>query len=70
MSIDTKSEYYDMGGIETLEIIKAKLTPEQFDGYCIGSVIKYLCRANWKNPSMYRDLEKAANYLKLLPNLY
>ena len=30
MSIDPKSMYYDKGGIETMNIVKAKLTPEQF----------------------------------------
>jgi hypothetical protein len=63
MSKDPKSKYYDAGGIETIEIIKAKLTPEQCKGYLIGCAIKYLCRANFKNETPCRDIEKALNYL-------
>jgi hypothetical protein len=63
---DPKSRYYDAGGIEVLDIIKAKLTPEQFKGYLLGNLIKYSCRANWKGDFM-RDIEKMgfyANYMK------
>lgn len=66
MSKDTKSSYYDAGGIETLDIIKAKLTPEQYQGYLLGNAIKYLCRANFKTSESERDVEKAANYAKWL----
>jgi len=63
MSIDKKSSYYDAGGIETLKIIKTKLTPEQFEGYLLGNVIKYSCRINHKPPdSMSRDAEKISHY--------
>lgn len=65
MSKDPKSSYYDVGGIETLDIIRAKLTPEQYQGYLLGNAIKYLCRMPYKGtPS--RDAEKAANYTKWL----
>ena len=65
MSKDEKSSHYDAGGIETLDIIRAKLTPEQYVGYLMGNAIKYLCRANWKE-CPERDLEKAANYTQWL----
>ena len=63
MSKDKKSNYYDEGGIETIDIIKAKLTPEQYTGYLLGNVIKYACRLNFKG-SKTRDAEKLANYSK------
>lgn len=67
MSKDSKSSYYDAGGIETIEIIKAKLTPEQFKGYLLGNAIKYNCRMNFKTPrNQTRDMEKAANYNRFL----
>ena len=66
MSRDEKSLYYDQGGIETLDIIKAKLTDEQYKGYLMGNAIKYLCRANWKNESPDRDIQKADNYIRWL----
>lgn len=65
MSKDPKSSYYDAGGIETLEIIKAKLTPEEFIGYLKGNAIKYNCRMAFKGTAE-RDAEKAANYSHFL----
>ena len=66
MSKDEKSNYYDVGGIEVLDIIKAKLTPEQYQGYLLGNVIKYTCRMNFKNTDMSRDAEKTCNYSRWL----
>ena len=58
---DPKSRYYGVGGLETLDIIKAKLTPEQFRGFLLGNIIKYSCRANYKG-SFDRDIEKVRFY--------
>lgn len=41
MSRDKNSSYYDAGGIETLDVIKAKLTNDQYQGYLLGNAIKY-----------------------------
>jgi len=65
MSIDEKSDYYDVGGIEVQAIIAAKLTPEQIKGWLLGNVIKYSCRCNHKGTAA-RDIEKLAVYSKLL----
>ena len=63
MSKDSKSSYYDAGGIETLDVIKAKLTPEQYQGYLLGNAIKYQLRMMHKTPNdPTRDAEKASNY--------
>ncbi len=63
MSKDEKSSYYDAGGIETLDVIRAKLTPEQYQGYLLGNAIKYQLRMMHKTPGApKRDAEKAANY--------
>ena len=66
MTRDPKSSYYDAGGIELIDIIRAKLTPEQFDGFCMGNAIKYLCRCNFKHDTPERDLEKAGTYLAMM----
>lgn len=70
MSRDPSTNYYDFGGIEVLEIQRAKMTPEQFKGFMLGSVIKYVCRAQHKHAgdpeAEARDYEKAANYLTWL----
>lgn len=58
---DPKSRYYDAGGLETLDIIKAKLTPEQYRGFLLGNIIKYSCRANYKG-EFDRDIEKVRFY--------
>lgn len=67
MSKDEKSAYYDIGGIETLDVIKAKLTPEQFEGFLLGNAIKYQCRMMHKTKGEpLRDAEKASNYSRYL----
>ena len=65
MSVDPKSEYYDAGGIETLEVIRAKLTRDQFTGFLLGMLQKYVLRANFKGVFI-RDIEKVSVYAKLL----
>lgn len=65
MSKDDKSNYYDAGGIEVFEVIKAKLTKEQFKGFLLGNSIKYQLRCNWKE-SFERDIEKSKNYTNWL----
>ena len=65
---DYQASYYDIGGIEVIDIIKAKLTPEQYEGWLLGNLIKYSCRANWKGV-FKRDIEKINNYSKWLKEL-
>ena len=60
---DPKARYYDAGGIETLDVIEAKLTVEQYKGFCLGNAMKYICRAEHKG-NFKRDMEKAIFYLK------
>jgi hypothetical protein len=69
MSVDNLSTYYDAGGIEAIDIIWSKLTPEQYRGFLIGNVIKYICRLNFKHDDTagrLRDIEKCCKYLGLL----
>ena len=65
MAIDEKANYYDVGGIEVLAFIKAKLHPEQYKGFLLAMQIKYPGRANFKG-SFVRDIEKTGIYSKLL----
>ena len=65
MSKDPKSSYYDAGGIETIEVIKAKLTPDEYQGFLKGNAIKYLLRAGHKGDAQ-RDIEKASTYTNWL----
>ncbi len=67
MSKDKKSSYYDAGGIEVIDVIKAKLTREQYRGYLLGNALKYSMRMMHKTPeNPLRDAEKAANYSQWL----
>lgn len=54
--------HYTAGGIETIDYIRAKLSPEQFRGYCLGNVLKYVSRADLKGGA--EDLKKAQTYLR------
>lgn len=48
---------------ETLKVLEAWLTPEQFIGCCRGQAIIYLRRADNKDATM-EDLEKAEFYVR------
>ena len=62
MSADPKSTYYDIG-IETIEVIKAKLP--DFQSYLQGNIIKYACRLPYKGQAL-RDAEKIVIYANML----
>ena len=68
MSKDPNSTYYDAGGMEVLDIIKSKLTPQQYQGFLLGNVIKYSCRMNHKG-TFNRDAQKCAFYARELATL-
>lgn len=72
MSTETKfdpsSRYYEAGGLEVQDIIRAKLTPEQYSGFCLGNIIKYSCRANHKG-QFERDIEKVGFYQRFLDEI-
>ena len=57
-------KHYLKGGLECIQVIKAQLTPEQYEGYLYGNVIKYMWR--WKEKNGLEDLRKAAHYLMWL----
>ena len=54
--------HYSTGGVETIDFVAAKLTQEQFKGFCIGSAMLYLSRANWKGTPV-KDIRKAVDFL-------
>jgi hypothetical protein len=58
-------KHYTVGGIEAIDVIKAKLTPEEYRGYLKGNLLKYLMRANYKGDHD-KDCKKAAYYGKKL----
>lgn len=56
--------HYTQGGIECIDAIRAALSPEEFDGFCKGQVIKYTWRERHKNGE--EDRRKALFYATLL----
>ena len=57
-------KHYLKGGLECIQVNKAQLTPEQYEGYLYGNVIKYMWR--WKEKNGLEDLRKANHYLDWL----
>ncbi len=54
--------HYTTGNIEVIDIIQDILTPEMYEGYCMGNVQKYIARYRYKGG--IQDLKKAEVYLK------
>lgn len=57
--------HYKVGGIETIDYIKAKLTPEEFRGYLKGNLLKYSSRIGHKGAAQI-DAAKAGWYANAL----
>lgn len=66
-SIDAKDDkvnhpnHYTFGSIEVINYIRDKMTPDEFQGYCMGNILKYVSRHKHKNG--VEDLKKAQVYL-------
>ena len=57
--------HYTQGGIETIDYLEAKLTPEAFIGYLQGNCLKYLSRAAHKW-SAIKNFKKSQRYINRL----
>lgn len=57
--------HYCTGKHEVIDILRDKMSPDEFRGFLRGNVLKYMFRYPHKgNPAA--DLEKAATYLRWL----
>lgn len=56
--------HYTFGSIEVIDYIRDKMTPDEFQGYCMGNILKYISRHKHKNG--VEDLKKAQVYLRWL----
>lgn len=56
--------HYTFGSIEVIDYIRDKMTPDEFQGYCMGNILKYISRHKHKNG--VEDLKKARVYLDWL----
>lgn len=57
-----KPRHYADKEIEVIDYIRDTLTREQYEGYCIGNVLKYVSR--YRNKGGSEDLKKAQIYLR------
>lgn len=57
--------HYKVGGVETIDYLAAKLSPEEFAGFCKGNALKYISRAGHKGDAA-EDMRKAVWYLERL----
>lgn len=57
-------DYYKNNGKDLIEVFSEQMSQDQFRGFMIGNVIKYLTRYEKKNG--IEDLEKAQTYLERL----
>lgn len=58
--------HYTLPGltVESVDVIRAVLTPEEFEGWCKGNALKYSLRAGRKDPTKeVQDLAKAGVFL-------
>lgn len=60
--------HYQIGGMETIEVLELVLSPEEYRGYLKGNIIKYRERAKHKGNEQ-QDYEKALWYKERLEGL-
>lgn len=58
-------DHYKLGGIETIDYMQAKSTPEEFKGHLRLTAIKYLSRVGHKD-DFAQELHKAKWYIEKL----
>lgn len=61
-------EHYRAGGIEVLDVMRAKMQEEQLAGFYLGSIIKYALRLNYSKERL-TDMKKLHHYAALLIEL-
>lgn len=54
---------------EVIKVLRSWMSDDEFAGFCIGNVIKYVARAGKKDPEKgLEDLKKASFYLNFIIN--
>lgn len=62
-AVDHPSHYGGDTVYETIKVLKAWLSADQLEGFCLGNAIKYLSRAGKKSDAKLQDWKKARWYL-------
>lgn len=63
-TVNHPSHYQLTNGIEAFDVMQGVMSEEEFDGYTLGNVLKYILRYKQKNG--VEDLRKARFYLDML----
>ena len=63
-SVHSPSHYQGEGGMECIEAIMGSMSPEGFQDYCKGNILKYIWR--FRNKGGVEDLKKAGVYLDFM----
>ena len=58
-------KHYEHTPVETIDIIRGAMSPDQFQAYCQGNVLKYVTRYRYKGMAR-KDLLKGKWYLNKL----
>lgn len=61
-NLTSNNPHYKVGGIQPIEYMKYKMTQEQYFGFCIGNVHKYMGRLGHKDDRL-KELYKVRDYL-------
>lgn len=64
MKDNINPSHYKQGKIEAIDALEAAMSPEQFEGYLKGNILKYCWR--YENKGGVEDLKKAQWYLSKL----
>jgi len=60
-----KPKHYMVNGLEAIDIIRSRLTDEEYIGYLKGNILKYDLRASFKG-KLIEDLDKSTVYKEWL----
>lgn len=67
--LDVERPAYYAHGIEPIDYMRSRFTPEEFRGYLLGSAVERLARLNARSASAEvssMDIREAAHFLDLL----
>lgn len=53
--------HYQQASVQPVEVLQMHMTPEEFQGYLKGNIVKYLFRAEYKGQRA-QDIAKALQY--------
>ena len=59
------NEHYKQGNIECIDYIRDVLSPEEFQGFCRGNIIKYMHRLTTKDDPL-KNAKKIEDYTQWL----